>query len=175
VRLFFALLPDDAARTQLAERARALLAACGGRMPAAPRLHMTLVFLGDTPLTRLAELQALAARVQVPAFQLTLDTLAWWRRNHIVWTGPAQCPAALCRLVSALEESLQAGGFCYDARDFVAHVTLLRDARRGPGAGRLQVIGWTVREFVLVRSLVPAGQYQVVARFPLGNGIELQA
>jgi len=171
VRLFFALWPGSNVRAQLAACARNLRPECGGRMPAAPKLHMTLAFLGDTPLARLAELQALAARVQVPAFQLTLDTLAWWRRNHIVWAGPAQCPAALCRLVSALEESLQTGCFCYDARDFVAHVTLLRDARSAPDASRLTAIAWTVCDFVLVRSLLPAGQYQVMARFPLGDGL----
>jgi len=173
-RLFFALWPDGPARTQLAERARALHADCGGRMPAVPNLHMTLAFLGDTPLARLAELQALAARAQAPAFQLALDRLKWWRRSHIVWAGTAHCPAALYQLVSVLEDALHTGGFRYDAREFVAHVTLLRDARRGPDADRMPVIQWSVREFVLVRSLLLTGEYQIVARFPLDDCIGLQ-
>ncbi len=160
LRLFFALWPDDAARAPLARYAGAAHAACGGRLMRPQNLHFTLAFLGDTEAGRLEALLGAAAGVEPRRFAIEVDRVEYWRHNRIVWAGASIVPDALAALVAELRAALDAGEFGYDARPFVPHVTLLRDARPAT-LPDFAPVTWRADRFVLVKS-VPGGDYAIV-------------
>ena len=152
-RLFFALWPDDRVRTALAALAREYCAECSGRVVPAANLHLTLAFLGD---------------VKSRSFQLSIDTRGYWRHNRVVWAGAAQCPAALRGLLVKLADLMRANGFRHEAREYVPHVTLLRDSRRAPTIPVPAPIAWDVDDFALMRSAQRgrSSGYDIVHRWP---------
>jgi 2'-5' RNA ligase len=130
-------------------------------------LHITLAFLGDTPEDKLAAIATAAASVDAPAFDLRIDTPNYWKHNSIAWAGVSSMPPALTDLEEKLRLGLVAHAVDFDSREFVPHVTLLRDARNPPAMPRLDPIDWPVRDFALVRSA--GGGYEVAASWPLAR------
>lgn len=167
-RLFFALWPDDAVRVRLVEAGRALHEGCGGRLMRPDTLHLTLLFLGDTPLARLGELCAAAGAVSGAPFTLRLSHLGWWPHNRIGWAAPGEVPEALSSLVANLTNNINKESFAFDNKKFCPHVTLLRQGRCG-AIPPLPDFLWEVRDFVLLRSAPrPEGAaYEIVQRWPL--------
>jgi 2'-5' RNA ligase len=160
LRLFFALWPDATVRAALAHHADVAHAACGGRRMRAQNLHFTLAFLGDVDTVRLEALLAAASTVAPRRFVIGVDRVAYWAHNQIVWAGASQVPDALVALVADLRAALDSGGFRHDAKPFVPHVTLLRDARPAV-LPALAPVTWPVERFVLVRS-VPGQDYVIL-------------
>lgn len=156
-------------RAALARLARSLCRECGGRTVRAHNIHLTLVFLGNVPAGRRADLLALADTIAGPPFELTIDRHEYWRHNRIVWAGTAQCPPPLRDLVAQLVRALRAMGFPCEEREYVPHITLLRDARRAPAAQIAGVIPWRAADFVLLQSVRRDGAvvYEIVKRWPL--------
>lgn len=147
-------------------------AACGGRGVRPANLHVTLAFLGDVPVSRIAAIIGSLDGIRAEPFALALDSCGYWRHNRIVWAGAAQCPLPLRRLVDALAGALYPHGFRQEDRAFMPHVTLLRDARRAPRTGLSQSIEWVIEEFALVQSVrrerIPG--YDILKRWPLVHG-----
>lgn len=135
----------------------------------ADKVHLTLVFLGDVPAGRIADLMALADAVAGPPFELTIDVQEYWRHNRIVWAGAARCPPPLHDLVTRLVRALRASGFPCDERAYVPHITLLRDARHAPAARTAGSIFWRAGDFALVQSVGRGGVavYEILKRWPL--------
>ena len=115
-RLFFALWPDDAVRVELARYRLDLARACEGRPVRTETLHITLVFIGEVPEVRVAELAACADRVTARAFDLVVDTAGCFDKAHVAWLGCSQPPAALLDLQFALQTEAAKAGFSVDAR-----------------------------------------------------------
>lgn len=168
-RLFFALWPDSGTRDALAATAGVLRKTCGGRAPPARNLHLTLAFLGNVPAARLPELEDLTAALHAEPFVLDLDRIGWWRQHRLVWAGTAACPSGLEALVAALAGSLRAGGFDFERRRFMPHVTLLRDAGKAPVPTAFGPLTWCPTRFVLACSQPSARgvQYRVMNAWPL--------
>ena len=168
LRLFFALWPDDPTRTALDQTAAALHPVWGGRRMRRESLHLTLAFLGDTPVSRLNALRQLTARVAGKAFTLTLDSPGCWLHNHVGWLGVKETPPALTQLVSDLRRVLRAGDFPLDHQRYVPHVTLLRNARCSAPPPCQPVI-WSAQGFVLLasRKSRAEGDYDVLGEWPL--------
>lgn len=168
-RLFFALWPDQHVRAVLAAIASLCGTECGGRAVPAPNIHLTLAFLGEVDSERVCEVSALAEAIRSRPFEWVLDTRGYWRRNRIVWMGGSETPPALRDLARELMEALRAHGVRYDTRDYVPHITLVRDARRPPRSPPPAPIVWPVSEFVLVRSTTgrQSSVYEILARWPL--------
>ena len=168
LRLFFALWPDDTTRDVLDRAGKWLHQHWGGRRMRADTLHITLAFLGSTPIEQLNVLAACADTVRTDAFELVLDQAGYWRHNRIGWLGAGRTPSQHLELVGALNAALQGGGFAVDARPHVPHVTLLRNS---PGGEALpcEPVHWPVRDFVLVVSRREADgmHYDVIRRWPL--------
>lgn len=144
---------------------------CGGRAIPIRNIHLTLVFLGDVARERLAQLEAMAAGVTAPRFDLDVDRIEYWRRNRIVWAGVAVCPGALLTLVERLEQGASSAGFRVDKRSYVPHITLLRNARRAPAASAIPAVAWPVGRFALVES-AQSGRgriYEVLRDWPLST------
>ena len=164
-RLFFALWPDEPLRRELQ---RVLTGkpfeGAVGRQVVPGNYHITLRYLG--PLTR--EQQACAERVadrlRGEDFRLTLDRVGYWAGPRVAWLGTGQVPAALERLVEALESGLEACGFEPERRPFQPHLTFLRKARPTALPATVSPILWPVDHFALVRSrTLPEGvRYDVV-------------
>jgi 2'-5' RNA ligase len=175
LRLFFALWPDEATRAALT-RAMPVLGP-GGRAIPADNLHATLAFLGGIATKRLPALYAVADGIRGEPFILTLDRYEIW--NHtLVALVPTQTPAALEQLARDLTAGLGAAGFPTETRPYRAHVTLIRERRRGDGrraglvaphalSDRIEPIAWRIDEFALVCSQRSPGgsRYDVLRRW----------
>ena len=133
-------------------------------------LHVTLAFLGNIPADRLAVAEAAADAIAVPAFDVELDRVGWWKHNRIVWAGCTTAPARLTELAVRLGAGLRAAGFALDERPFAVHATLLRNARCAAPETRLAPpVAWRAGEFVLAESVAGAdgSRYAVRRRWPL--------
>jgi RNA 2',3'-cyclic 3'-phosphodiesterase len=163
MRLFFALWPSPQVRAQLADWGRTLHAACGGRMIRPENLHMTLGFLGDVGEARIAQVEQAASEVAPQACSLVLDEAGYWKHNRIAWAGASALPPELQTLVAELRSSLDRINIGFDSKEFVAHVTLLRNAHEPRAMPELPAIGWPLQGFVLVQSVaLPAGnRYEI--------------
>lgn len=171
LRLFFALWPDAATRDALNRTGKWLHQHWGGRRMRADTLHLTLAFLGTTPVDQLKTLVACADNVLTEPFELVLDRAGFWRHNRIGWFGPSETPPPHLKLVSALNAALQAAGFPVDARPHVPHVTLLRNTAGGD-VPVCTPVRWRASEFVLVKSVTGSGdaRYEVMWRRDFAGG-----
>jgi 2'-5' RNA ligase len=175
-RLFFALWPTPALAERLAALAEASQASCGGRTMRRETLHLTLAFIGELDEARLPALRAAAATLfadaadtRAPrAFSLQLDQFGYWPHNRILWAGCSAPSAAVMALGEGLAAALQAAGFALEARAFLPHVTLLRDARSA-ALPAMPLLPWSAHEVLLVRSDLSAGHaaYEIIDRWPL--------
>jgi len=169
-RYFFAVWPDEAAAKTLHRVAREARKACGGRLMKEESLHLTLAFLGSLPSERVEEARRVADMVVAASFapfDISLDRLGYWRHNRILWAGGDIPP--LAALSGTLTQDLRAAGFQLDTRPFVAHMTLLRDARCDDAPDQPAPVVWRAGEFVLAESRTsPEGSYyEIVGRWPL--------
>lgn len=168
LRLFFALWPDDATRAALNHTGKWLHKHWDGRRMQADTLHLTLAFLGRTPVAQLDALTACVDAIHANAFELTLDQPGHWRHNRIGWLGPSQPPSQLGELVRELNAAIRQSGIAFDARPHVPHVTLLRNTAGGE-LPKCTSVYWPVNGFVLVASRTESdgAYYAIVKRWPL--------
>lgn len=168
LRLFFALWPDDTTRDALNRTGKWLHQHWGGRRMRTDTLHLTLAFLGSTPVHRLDTLFACADGIHSNGFELTLDQPGYWRHNRIGWLGASEALPQHLELVGALNARLQEEGFPVDTRPHVPHVTLLRNSAGGE-VPKCTPVRWAASDFVLVASRTePSGaQYEVIRRWSL--------
>lgn len=178
MRLFLALWPPPAVAERLSDIAQLMTRQLGGRPMRVETVHLTLAFLGEVPDERLPELIAVARGVASPSFDLNIDTLGYWRRNSVLWAGPA-APAAklevLNQLAEGLQRSLVENGFAVSGwgQPFVPHITLARkiaESNLPSVLPPIEAIRWSCNSFSLVRSqLAPTGSsYERMREFALG-------
>jgi 2'-5' RNA ligase len=167
-RLYFAFWPAPPLREELA-RLAAALELPGGRRIRAARLHLTLVFLGETDAAGQAQALAAGARVQGPAFELTLDRLGWWPGPRVAWLAPGIAPEPLLTLERDLRAALLEAGLGVDPRPYRPHLTIARDLTAPPRAAPPFAVRWPVDSFALVESRIEAGsrQYLPLEEYPL--------
>ena len=165
MKLFFALWPDEGVRAQLAHWSRELHAVCGGRPTRPENLHVTLAFLGGVEDARVGDVERAADTVGSRACPLVLDQPGYWKHNRIAWSGASVVPPELEALVSELRGALLKSQIRFDAKSFVSHVTLLREAREPPAMPALGPIEWRVDGFALVQSVtLPQGSRYEIRR-----------
>lgn len=178
-RLFFAVHPDAQATLRIVELAQSLRAAHGlrGNPVRADRLHVTLHHLGDhagLPEALVTTASEVAARLSAPPFEIGFDCVASFpgraqKRPCVLRAAQQHANAALSAFQCALGERLRAAGLGrYVERRFTPHVTLLYDERAlAPEA--VAPIGWDVREFALVHSLIGRGEHRVLGCWKLAG------
>lgn len=168
-RLFFALWPTPEQQGEWAALAQELLPKGCGRLIPSHNLHITLLYLGEIGAELRQTLEQGAEAIHLPAFELKLERFGYWRRPQVVWWGVRETPEPLTQLVDALRRNAAAAGLEVDRRPYVAHLTLARKVRRGPGRLKAPASLWSIKEFALVRStLLPEGaQYEALRRWPL--------
>lgn len=171
LRLFFALWPPVEVAQALHAWALAAQSLTGGRVTRLETIHLTLAFLGDVPGPRVAALIECARRVRGRPFELVLDHARRWQKNGIVWAGPCETPEGLRDLAAQLAAALGEGGFRTEAREFKAHVSLVRRSEHERALPAFAPLAWRAEEFVLVRSTLSAAgpAYATLARLSLGE------
>jgi 2'-5' RNA ligase len=168
-RLFFALWPAAALQEAMHGLAQRFVGRGDGRVIAAPKLHLTLAFLGSVDAERQACYERAADGVRGERFELRLDQAGSWRRSGIVWLGTARTPEPLQALVRELNSALTLCGYEPERRPFKVHVTLVRAARRPDMRQHFASLDWSVEQFCLVEShMLPSGaSYELLRSWPL--------
>jgi RNA 2',3'-cyclic 3'-phosphodiesterase len=175
--LFFALWPDNDVRERIASAAERLKATHSprGRWIKPHRYHLTLRYLGahaTLPEPLLAAAYDAGDSVRAAAFDFALDTAGSFRNRDIPWwLGCHEMPAGLHVLWDALADALSMNGFGSEEHaKRVAHVTILRDAARRLADESIAPVGWPVRDFVLVDSVIGgASSYTILRRWRLAG------
>jgi RNA 2',3'-cyclic 3'-phosphodiesterase len=171
VRLFFALWPDDEVRAQVAALAGSIASRASGRVVPAPKLHLTLSFLGEIADDHVAGAIEAARCVRGAPFDLVLDVAGSFRAARVAWVGPSMQPPGLVALQAALDHALRSRRFVLDERAFAPHTTLARKIATVLPRESIAPIEWSVRDFALVRSETGRGCYSVMERWKLeGDG-----
>lgn len=173
-RLFFALMPDPATAAAIAALAVPLQTSCapGGRLLPAARLHVTLHHLGDFPRLPpdlLAAARQAAAQVAMAPFDIAFDTagsFAGHRQHPFVLRAEGPAAAGVCALHAALAQAMARRGLRGDTR-FTPHLTLAYGHARVPWQALAARVGWRADAFVLVRSHLGQGRYDIEGRWPL--------
>ena len=176
-RLFFALMPDDDTRAQLAATAEALRASHSGlraRLINPSRYHATLHFLGDHPALRPTLVDgaiAAADKIHADPFAWTLDNAASFRgREPPCVLRSAEVPTPMQQLWQTLGHALTlAGQGGHLERSFTPHVTLAYSHGTMLEPAAIAPVTWQVAEFVLVHSLVGKGSYQVLGSWRMAD------
>lgn len=165
VRLFIALLPDQAVRQGLAAWRDGWTWPRSATPVKTERLHVTLHFLGDVERSRVPEL-AQALRVPFTPFALRFVGAALWPHGIAV-LEPEAVPAELLALHAALSGVVRECGLPVDSRPYTPHVTLARRVSGAtlPADGR--PTAWQVDHYALMAStLGPDGGYSVLKSYP---------
>jgi 2'-5' RNA ligase len=177
-RIFFAALPDAATAARIHAMAQDLKTAhaLGGTLTLPEHLHVTLFHLGDwitLPDEIVARAKDAAAQVVVVPFTVTFRRVESFRNRTgifpFVLTDKDAAPWRPLRVaLGAALKGAGLGGAVHLDDDFKPHVTLLRDdTRLKPVA--VDPIEWTVRDFVLIHSLLGKTTHIHLARQALSG------
>ncbi len=174
-RLLFLIYPETVARWPISRLARRCRdeSELHGRPLETDIFHATLVHLGDFPgLPRdiVARAVQAAATVQMAPFEVSFDRVMSFsrklgKRPLVLHSGADAIPLMAFQqalLDALIEVKLVRPG----AAKFKPHVTLLYD-RKEVGDHVVDTVGRTVREFVLVHSLLGQTRHVVLARWSL--------
>jgi RNA 2',3'-cyclic 3'-phosphodiesterase len=171
-RLFLAIFPNANARGQMVQLAQKWSADHGlrGRPQPVDRLHLTLHHLGDysglpTEVVRTAETACSAVAATMPSFEVELDHIksfsGKYRRPLVILDNGNN--AALFKLQRHLGVALGVRGA--NLR-FTPHITLLYD-EQSLAAKPIEPLRWTVKDFVLIHSLLGKSRYIELGRWTL--------
>jgi RNA 2',3'-cyclic 3'-phosphodiesterase len=186
--LFFALFPDARSASRIDGIAHRVCGMQHGMergastpVPLGPdRYHVTLHHLGNyaggLPQAMVARAIRAASTVRVNAFAVAFDRAENFRGRPLVLRAH-EGALALMAFRLALGKALETAGFAGRTRaPFTPHVTL---AYREPADAKRRVIerldetetvSWTVRDFVLVHSLLGRTRHIALARWSLASG-----
>ena len=168
-RIFFALWPDDGMRERLDRTVELLAIERPARRVPACNLHLTLHFIGNVSLERMACLQQAARGVRGEGFELVVDTQGYFPRPRVAWFGCSQMPGALGNLHRELGQRLEQCNYRAETRHFQPHVTVARKLSTAPRPLEFEPLRWRVDGFALIesRALDNGVKYHVAETYPL--------
>lgn len=175
-RLFFAVFPPSETAALISERSGRAVRNHGlrGDPVARDRLHVTLNHLGDyagVPRGIVARASEAAASITAPPFDVTFDRLASFPgkpgKSLLVLRGGVEGLVALDAFQRFLGEGMSRAGLAkWVEKRFTPHITLFY-GDRSLDEQAIEPVSWTVRELVLVHSLLGKTQHVILARWPL--------
>lgn len=173
-RVFFAFWPDAGMRASLTHATHKAARACGGRPVPVHNLHVTLLFLGSIPESRIPGLVTIADRVAHDSspVHLVFDRIEFWEKAHVLVATPSAPPAVATRLAEILLQETLREGFAPDLKaPFRPHVTLARKVQHPPRFVTMAPVPWRCTGFVLMesRTLAEGPVYTVLHEIPLGR------
>lgn len=129
-RLFIAAELPQTITNPLAEYAAAIEHAFPGRYVPVSNYHVTLAFLGNTPLKAICELDQVIreAATDTAPIPVALDRTGRFGKPYsaIVWAGLTNSDL-IARLAKQVRRGLDAKGFSYDPKPPNPHITLARN------------------------------------------------
>ena len=128
-RLFFALWPDNRQRDRMRDFITPVAKLVEGRAIDRSNWHITLVYIGDFPVSRIHELEAVKESVAVEPFRLRFDRLEFWPRPKIAALVAPTVPAELDQVVDQLKSGVFSAGIEPEQRTYRPHITVVRKAR----------------------------------------------
>ena len=147
MRLFIAINFHDEVKAQLLQAQMALRrTTASGSFTRPENLHLTLVFLGETPPWRVGEIRRVMDAT--PAEPLTLRFDGMGKFGDTWWVGMQNNPA-LTGLYNHLAQGLKAAGFPVESRQFKPHLTLAREIHLLEGAAVAQTEGFLAEARVI--------------------------
>jgi len=174
--LFFAIFPEAGAAECITRLAQDLSGKHGmkGEVFAAEHFHISLHHLGNfvglpQDILAMAGKAAAAAAAVRPSFEVVFDramSFAGSPGNHPFVLCGTDGVAELTAFRQALGAAMARAGFKFRKSHYTPHLTLLY-GDRCIAEHVIKSVGWTVREFVLVCSLLGLGQYVSLARWSL--------
>jgi 2'-5' RNA ligase len=167
-RLFFALWPNVRQRERLRNTVTTAARHIEGRQVPRGNWHVTLAFIGAFPAAKTRALLTRSAELHVEPVRLRFDRIEYWARARIACLAPAAIPAALERLVVALNELLTEFGHRPEDRQYRPHLTLARAARPFATERLAQPLTLEWSDFELVESVHEQGG---VRYLPLKQGL----
>ncbi len=173
-RLFVAILPDEATARRIAQLARLLKSKyrLQGKPLFPKRFHVSLYHLGDyfgLPQDAIARAEEAASTITLLPFELGCDRVISFsgrnadlqRDNYPIVLRATEGVAELTALRQRLAVAMGKAGIKSPGNTrFTPHVTLLYD-RPHEISVLVDSIRWTVRELVLVHSLLGKTQYEL--------------
>lgn len=174
-RLFWALSPPADTAASVVGLAAQLCRDLGlhGKLIDPPRLHVTLHPLGYSvcgPRDLVAAANEAAASIRVPQFDVVFDRVMSFdrkRRDQPFVLRASHDLAALVTFHRALGAAMMKVGLGrWVSMHFTPHMTMLYD-KHVVAQRPVEPVRWTVRDFVLVHSLVGHGQHRHLAHWPL--------
>lgn len=161
-RVFTALWPDEATRSQLTEIQRAFAFPAAAKIVKPERLHITLNFLDALPAEKIKPL--LALNIPFKPFTLQLTRAALLNREVAVLEPPSP-PAALVDLHARLSIALAELDLPLDLRAFRPHITLARAAQGSKVPKEIRPVCWHIESWSVVESVAGANPgYRLLAR-----------
>jgi 2'-5' RNA ligase len=151
VRTFIAIELDKSCKSELLRlqtRLRDQLSPRSVRWVQPDGIHLTLKFLGDTPVDKVEEVKAALAlaAAEVGPFAFTVGGLGCFPNPHqprVVWVGLQEPAGALVRLQKAVEAHVAPLGFPTEKRPFSPHLTLGR-VQRYASSSEVREVGQVV-------------------------------
>ena len=132
---------------------RPYVPASGGRAIPARNLHVTLVFLGQVPESKLEVVKQCGDRVgSCGRIDLQFHRVEVWRRSRVLSLVPLATPPELSALVERLKFNLLSEHFETRAEEYRPHITLARDVFKRIDQVLPNPISWSTTQFVLVQS-----------------------
>lgn len=136
------------ALTLLQDRLRSQMPRGSVRWVRPEGIHLTLKFLGDTPVEQVDQVKAALAEAAAKAgpFRVTVRGLGCFpntRRPRVLWVGLEEPSGALQGLRDAVEAHVAPLGFPTEGRSFSPHLTLGR-VQRGASSSEVRDIGQRV-------------------------------
>lgn len=173
--LFLAVLPEPETALQAVEIGRHLSLEFGlsRNFRAHDLMHVSLNPIGA--YSRLPEdvvfaVCAAMANVHAMPFEMSFDRAMSFANGYarpLVLSSALRSEEMMDLHVQLAKEMWSAGLiFSYNPR-FLPHMTLLYDEKTVPERELAEPLRWTVREFVLVHSLVGEGRHEYLGRWPL--------
>lgn len=130
LRCFIGLWPEPSALGHLERLAAQAQGKYGGRAMLAEHMHLTLAFMGASPVGRLKQLLPALQTISWEPLALRLNRVGLFEQAAVLWLGPDAAQSdALKQLRERHEflwQLLQERGWKRTERDFIPHVSLLR-------------------------------------------------
>jgi RNA 2',3'-cyclic 3'-phosphodiesterase len=169
MRLFFASFPDSDSCRSVSAAVQALkLPAASSYLPP-EKYHMTLIFLGEVPDSKVQAVREVGDAQRIACFPLQFDGWEYWKGARAVVASASDLPEPLRTLRANVAAALTQRGVAFDDKPLRPHMTVARKLTQAPVLPQLSEFSWTVRAFSLVSSVTaPTGSvYTVVDTWPL--------
>lgn len=166
-RIFFALLPDAAAKSQIITIQQQFTNP-QLRIYSESNLHQTLVFLGEFAEADLMSLITACQSIHLPPVNMQYEQLIFWPQPKVLCLLASSVPNELQVLVQALNKIARLFNVSPDPRPYRPHITLARKANQAIELD-FTPVRFTADEFVLMQSVSTAGGpvYQRLYSWPL--------